>query len=97
LPHQTDIDKVSDEEIQDIVIAANLTPRKCLGKTPFQAILKQLGKDDANSVCIALLHLALESRLAAAAASMPRQQAGHMKPTARILSAKRRLTSERKG
>ena len=37
---------VSDEEIQDIVITANLTPRKCLGfKTPFQAILKELGKD----------------------------------------------------
>jgi hypothetical protein len=41
-----DIDKVSDEEIQDIVLTANLTPRKCLGfKTPFQAILKELGKD----------------------------------------------------
>jgi IS30 family transposase len=36
---------VSDEEIQDIVITANLTPRKCLGfKTPFQEILKELGK-----------------------------------------------------
>jgi IS30 family transposase len=46
LPRQTDIDKVSDEEIQDIVITAKLTPRKCLGfKTPFQAILKELGKD----------------------------------------------------
>jgi hypothetical protein len=42
----SDIDKLSDEEIQDIVITANLTPRKCLGfKTPFQAILKELGKD----------------------------------------------------
>ena len=31
---------------QDIVITADLTPRKCLGfKTPFQAILKELGKD----------------------------------------------------
>jgi hypothetical protein len=40
------VDKVSDEEIQDIVITANLTPRKCLDlKTPFQAILKELGKD----------------------------------------------------
>ena len=37
---------MSDEEIQDIVMTANLTPRKCLGfKTPFQAILKELGKD----------------------------------------------------
>ena len=36
---------VSDEEIQDIVITANLTPRKCRGfKTPSQAILKELGK-----------------------------------------------------
>ena len=43
LPRQIDIDQVSDE---DIVITANLTPRKCLGfKTPFQAILKELGKD----------------------------------------------------
>ena len=46
MPRQIDIDQVSDEEIQDIVITANLTPRKCLGfKTPFQAILKELGKD----------------------------------------------------
>ena len=46
LPRQIDIDKVSDEEIQDIVLTSNLTPRKCLGfKTPFQAILKELGKD----------------------------------------------------
>jgi IS30 family transposase len=45
LPRQIDIDKVSDEEIQDIVLAANLTPRKCLGfKTPFQAILRELGR-----------------------------------------------------
>jgi IS30 family transposase len=36
LPRQIDIDEVSDEEIQDIVITANLTPRKCLGvKTRF--------------------------------------------------------------
>jgi IS30 family transposase len=46
LPRQIDIDKVSDEEIQDIILTANLRPRKCLGfKTPFQAILKELGKD----------------------------------------------------
>ena len=45
LPRQIDIDQVSDEEIQDIVVTANLTPRKCLGfKTPFQAILKELAK-----------------------------------------------------
>ncbi len=45
LPRHIDIE-VSDEEIQDIVLTANLTPRKCLGyKTPFQAILKELGKE----------------------------------------------------
>ena len=49
LPRQIDIDKVSDEEIQDIVMTANLTPRKCLGfKTPLQAILKELGKATVN-------------------------------------------------
>ena len=38
LPRHIDIDRLSDAEIQDIVITANLTPRKCLGfKTPFQA------------------------------------------------------------
>ena len=31
LPRQIDIDQVSDEKIQDIVITANLTPRKYLG------------------------------------------------------------------
>jgi IS30 family transposase len=37
---------VLDEEIQDIVLATNLTPRKSLDfKTPFQWILKELGKD----------------------------------------------------
>src|ERR1700757_1489162 len=46
LPRHIDIDHLSDDEIQDIVITSNLTPRKCLGfKTPFQAILKELGKD----------------------------------------------------
>src|SRR5205807_6194854 len=46
LPRHIDIDRLSDAEIQDIVITANLTPRKCLGfKTPFQAILKELGED----------------------------------------------------
>ena len=46
LPRHLDIDSVSDEEIQDIVLTANLTPRKCLGfKTPFQIIIAELGKD----------------------------------------------------
>jgi hypothetical protein len=42
LPRHTDIDQLSDEEIQDIVLTANLTPRKCLGfKTPTHVILKE--------------------------------------------------------
>ena len=46
LPRHLDIDEMSDEEIQDIVMTTNLTPRKCLGfLTPFQAISKELGKD----------------------------------------------------
>ena len=37
---------VGDGLVLTPVITANLTPRKCLGfKTPFQAILKELGKD----------------------------------------------------
>ena len=45
-PGRSTSNKLSDEEIQDIVITANLTPKKCLGfKTPFQAILREFGKD----------------------------------------------------
>ena len=46
LPRHLDIDRMSEEEIQEIVLSANLTPRKCLGfKTPFQALLAELCKD----------------------------------------------------
>ena len=46
LPGHLDIDRTSDREIQEIVLTTNLTPRKCLGfKTPFQALLAELGKD----------------------------------------------------
>ena len=46
LPRNLDIDQLSDYDIQEIVLTANLTPRKCLGfKTPFQAIHAELGKD----------------------------------------------------
>src|SRR5947199_646361 len=46
LPRHLDVDQMSDEELQGIVMTANLTPRKCLGfLTPFQAIIKELGKD----------------------------------------------------
>jgi len=46
LPRYLNIDALDDEDLQDIVFTANLTPRKCLGyKTPFQAMLADLGKD----------------------------------------------------
>jgi len=46
LPRKINIDKLSDQELQDILLMHNLTPRKCLGfKTPAQALLQQLGLD----------------------------------------------------
>jgi len=46
LPRNRDIDQMSDEEVQDILLTHNLTPRKCLGfKTPAQALLKEMGTD----------------------------------------------------
>jgi IS30 family transposase len=63
LPRQTDIDKVSDEEIQDIVMTANLTPRKMTGlQDPLPGNPQRAWQRRANPVCIALLHLAPESR-----------------------------------
>ena len=44
LPRKINLDDMSDEDLQDIALMHNLTPRKCLGfKTPVQAILSQLG------------------------------------------------------
>ena len=46
LPRQTNIDNLADEDLQDIVMTYNLTPRKCLGYiTPIQALFKDLGRD----------------------------------------------------
>ena len=76
LPRHIDIDRLSDEEIQDIVITANLTPRKCLGfRTPFQGILKELGKDSKFGL-IDPLHLAAESTMGHPAASKQRIRSG---------------------
>jgi len=37
---------MSEDELQDIILSHNLTPRKCIGfKTPVQALLKELGID----------------------------------------------------
>jgi len=46
LPRKTNLDEISDEDIQDIVMTYNLTPRKCLGYiTPIQALFQNLGRD----------------------------------------------------
>ncbi|MCP4492921.1 MAG: IS30 family transposase [Gammaproteobacteria bacterium] len=46
LPRRINIDAMSDEDIADINLMHNLTPRKCLNfKTPTQALLSQLGID----------------------------------------------------
>ncbi len=46
LPRQTNIDDLSDENLQEIIMTYNLTPRKCLGYiTPIQALFKDLGRD----------------------------------------------------
>jgi IS30 family transposase len=46
LPRSIDLDQVSDEDIQDIAMNLNSTPRKCLGfKTPIEALFAELGND----------------------------------------------------
>ncbi len=46
LPRNLDIDALYEQELQDVIFTANLTPRKCLHyKTPLQAMLADLGKD----------------------------------------------------
>jgi IS30 family transposase len=46
LPRGVDLDAVSEEDIQDIAMTINLTPRKCLGyKSPVEAFLSELGRD----------------------------------------------------
>ena len=45
LPRNTDLDDVTDEDIQDIALTINITPRKCLGfESPIEAFLNALGK-----------------------------------------------------
>jgi IS30 family transposase len=45
LPRQTNLDNISDEDMQEIVMTYNLTPRKCLGYiTPIQALFKDRGR-----------------------------------------------------
>jgi IS30 family transposase len=46
MPRETDLDDLSDEDVEQVVMTMNLTPRKCLGfKTPIEAFLNELGSD----------------------------------------------------
>lgn len=46
LPRHADLDAIKDEDIEDIIITMNTTPRKCLNfQTPLQAFMKELGTD----------------------------------------------------
>ena len=46
LPRGTDLDTISEADIQEIAMTINLTPRKCLGyRSPVEAFLSELGRD----------------------------------------------------
>ena len=46
LPRGTDLDEISEADIQEIAMTINLTPRKCLAyRSPVEAFLSELGRD----------------------------------------------------
>ena len=46
LPRSTDLDAMSEADIQEFAMTINLTPRKCLGfRSPVEAFLSELGND----------------------------------------------------
>lgn len=46
LPRGTDLDEISEHDIQEIAMTINLTPRKCLRyRSPVEAFLSELGRD----------------------------------------------------
>ena len=46
LPRGTDLDEISEQDIQEIAMTINLTPRKCLSyRSPVAAFLSELGRD----------------------------------------------------
>jgi transposase, IS30 family len=45
LPRRTDLEALEEDDIQEIAMTLNLTPRKCLGfRSPLEAFLGELGK-----------------------------------------------------
>jgi hypothetical protein len=71
-----DIDRISDQDIQEIVLTTNLTPGKCLEfKTPFQALVAELAKRRSNPLLLSALRFAPESRTRSGKArSAPRRR-----------------------
>jgi transposase, IS30 family len=46
LPRKTDLDTLTEDDIQEIAMTINLTPRKCLRfRSPVEAFLRELGRD----------------------------------------------------
>ena len=46
LPRGTDLDEISEADIQEIAMTINMTPRKCLAyRSPVEAFLSELGRD----------------------------------------------------
>jgi IS30 family transposase len=46
LPRKTDLDAMDEDDIQEIAMTLNLTPRKCLAyRSPVEAFLGELGRD----------------------------------------------------
>ena len=68
LPRKTDLDDLCDQDIQQIAMTNNLTPRKCLGfKIPREAFLKERGKD---------LHIRFASNRCASELNLPSMDEG---------------------
>jgi len=45
IPRNTDLDEMTEHDIQEIAMTINTTPRKCLGfRSPIEAFLTELGK-----------------------------------------------------
>jgi IS30 family transposase len=46
LPRGTDLDEISERDIQEMAMTINLPPRKCLGyRFPVEALLSEIGRD----------------------------------------------------
>jgi len=46
LPRRTDLDDISETDIQEIAMTINLTPRKCLGyRSSAEKFLSELGRE----------------------------------------------------